>query len=249
VHELWDHLVLVSEWQAKGYREVFGLDPARIEILGNAISPAFENLYPEPRAVAEQKPWPPVLCYTSTPFRGLEVLLKAFPRIRAAIPGTRLRVFSSMSVYGVGAEQDPFAVLYDQCRQTEGVEYVGSVSQVALAEALRGATCLAYPNTFAEGFCIAVLEAMAAGCLVITSDLGALRDTTAGFGHLLVPHPDKDKHAELYAEFAVRVLKAFRASREARCRLGEQVVAVNRTGTWPVRAREWEAWLGALIEK
>ena len=36
----------------------------------------------------------------------------------------------------------------------EGVEYVGSVSQVELAAALKGAMVLAYPNTFAETSCI-----------------------------------------------------------------------------------------------
>lgn len=249
IHESWDKYVLVSDWQAKGYKEGFRIDPGKIRILGNAISPAFENLFPQPQAIAAQKPWPPVLCYTSTPFRGLHVLLEAFPRIRAAIPGTRLRVFSSMSVYGVGAEQDPYAALYELCRTTEGVEYVGSLSQTALARELRGATCLAYPNTFAEGFCISVLEAMAAGCIVITSDLGALRDTTAGFGHLLAPHPDKEVHARLYADFAVGVLTNFRSSPQEQARLAAQVSAVNRTGTWAVRAKEWEAWLQSLIER
>jgi glycosyltransferase involved in cell wall biosynthesis len=246
-HDSWDEYVLVSEWQARGYTEAFGLDPRRIKILGNAIAPAFENLFPETGSVAAEKRWPPVLCYTSTPFRGLDVLLEAFPRIRAAIPGTRLRVFSSMSVYGFPPEKDKYAALYDRCRATDGVEYVGSVSQTELARELRQATCLAYPNTFAEGFCISVLEAMAAGCLVISSDLGALRDTTAGFGHLLVPHPDKETHARQYADFAVRVLNHFRSSEREQRRLAEQVAAVNRTGTWSARAREWEAWLASRL--
>jgi hypothetical protein len=38
----------------------------------------------------------PVLFYTSTPFRGLDVLLNCFPRIRQSVPDVRLRIFSSM---------------------------------------------------------------------------------------------------------------------------------------------------------
>jgi glycosyltransferase involved in cell wall biosynthesis len=247
-HDAWDGFVLVSDWQAEGYRRAFGIKPERIKIIGNAISPMFENLYPRPDMIASEKPWPPVLCYTSTPFRGLDVLLEAFPRIRAAIPDTTLRVYSSMGVYGFAPENDEYAPLYEQCRATEGVEYIGSIPQPALAQELKNATCMAYPNTFAEGYCISVLEAMAAGCLVVTSDLGALRSTTAGFGFLLPPLPDKKEHAAQFADLAVRVLSQSRSSPDEYAQwLDKQVRHVAQTGTWAVRAREWHEWLTAKI--
>jgi glycosyltransferase involved in cell wall biosynthesis len=248
--DAWDGFVLVSDWQAHGYSQVFGIQPQRITILRNAISPAFENLYAEPETIASRKPWPPVLCYTSTPFRGLDVLLDAFPRIRAAIPGATLKVYSSMGVYGVAAQNDEYAPLYERCRATEGVEYVGSLPQPALVRELLNATCLAYPNTFAETSCISVMEALAAGCIVITSRLGALPETTAGFGHLILPLPDKQRHAEAFADFAVGVLEKSRtASAEHAQRLEKQVRHVAQTGTWAVRAREWHEWLASLINR
>ena len=247
-HDAWDSFVLVSEWQAKGYREVFRLNPDRIKIIGNAISPVFEDLYARLDTIASQKPWPPVLCYTSTPFRGRDVLLDAFPRIRAGIPGATLKVYSSMSVYGIAADHDPYMPLYKHCRTMEGVEYIGSLPQPALAQELRNATCLAYPNTFAEGYCISVAEAMAAGCIVITSDLGALRDTTAGFGRLMLPPTDRKRHAQLFSDLAVSVLNDFRSSpAEYAKHLESQVRYNNQTGTWRARAEEWEKWLTAQM--
>ena len=72
-----------------------------------------------------------------------------------------------------------------------GVEYVGSLSQPQLAEALAGASILAYPNTYAETSCIAVMEAALGGrgLFVVTSDLGALAGDHArlGFARLVPP--------------------------------------------------------------
>lgn len=243
---LWDRFVLISDWQSACYREVFGLPEDRIVVMRNAIGPAFRNLFDPRVSVSAGRPWPPVLAYTSTPFRGLDVLLDAFGAIRSAIPGTTLKIFSSMSVYRIDGSRDPFADLYERCRATEGVEYVGSRPQPELAEVLRGVTALAYPNTFPETACIAAMEAMAAGCLVVTSTLGALPETTAGYGFLATPVPDRRLFAERFADLTVRVLRlAAEHPKEIGSRLGEQVRHVNRTTTWRVRAREWSAWLAA----
>jgi len=243
-HDAWDAFVHVSEWQAEGDRQAFGVKPERTTIIGNAISPVFENLYPRPDTIASQKPWPPVLCYTSTPFRGLDVLLEAFPRIRAAIPGTTLKVYSSMNVYGIPAEQDTYAPLYERCRATEGIEYIGSLPQPALAQELKSATCLAYPNTFAETSCISVLEAMAAGCIIVTTQLGALPETTAGYGHLLLPISDQQRYAEMFAAFTTSILEKTRTSPDEYAQqIENQVRYVNQTATWAVRAKEWHDWL------
>ena len=105
----WDGYAFVSRWQMDGYLKAFGLDPGRCRILRNGIAPAFSSLFPAGANIMAAKPWPPVLAYTSTPFRGLDVLLDSVPRLRTAIPGTIVRVFSSLEGYQIPAARTPTA--------------------------------------------------------------------------------------------------------------------------------------------
>jgi glycosyltransferase involved in cell wall biosynthesis len=215
-------------------------------VLRNGISPAFTGLFADGESVLAAKARPPVLAYTSTPYRGLDVLLEAFPRIRKEVPGARLKVFSGMAVYQMAAaeEEQRFGALYRRCRETEGVEYVGPVAQPALAAELRQAAVLAYPNTYPETSCIAVLEAMAAGCRVVTSELGALPETTAGFARLVPAAGSR----ELYLDrFVAEVAQALAEDGdEAEDRLLRQVAHVHHEHTWPALAAGWAECLTRL---
>jgi glycosyltransferase involved in cell wall biosynthesis len=240
----WDALVFVSEWHRARMIEHFGLDPAQVVSLRNAIAPAFEALFHSSEELSQAKAGRLVLTYNSTPFRGLELLPAVFTQLRAEFPQAELDVYSSMQVYQEDEASDPFQDLYNQLRSTRGVRYVGALPQPALAAALRPVSILAYPNTFTETSCIAVMEAMAAGLLVVTSDLGALSETTMGFGALVAPASGNDMSgfAHRYLARLLEVLReravdpaGFAARRLA------QVEAVNARYTWRARAREWEA--------
>src|SRR5262249_41388792 len=102
----WDGIVCISDWQRRTYIEELGVPPGRTIILRNAIGPAFENLFRNPQQLDDAKPLAVKLAYTSTPFRGLDVLLDCFPTIRSRHPNATLQVFSSMQVYATPAEQD-----------------------------------------------------------------------------------------------------------------------------------------------
>ncbi|MBP0001052.1 MAG: glycosyltransferase [Cyanobacteria bacterium SID2] len=261
VRDSYRGFALVSEWQKQQYIEAFGVDPKRVCITRNAISPVFGGLFSDNPSILAAKSKPPVLVYTSTPFRGLEVLLEAFPHIRNAVPGTRLQVFSSMKVYQVDRSSDDsnYGKLYRACRETEGVEYVGSVPQPQLKDYLKAASVLAYPNTFAETSCIAVMEALASGCRVVTSDLAALPETTAGFG-ALIPIPNACSESLRYAfaseidreayirEFVDRVVEVLQ-DLDNEAALREQVDWVNQHCTWDNRADEWAAWLREIGDR
>lgn len=237
----YDGYALISDWQRKNYIREFKFSSKKSTVLRNAISPAFENLFSGKKSLASSKPKDPVLVYTSTPFRGLNLLLQIFPTIKSLFPGAKLRIFSSLAVYHVSKVDDERinGNLYRQSRNMPGVEYVGSVSQTRLAKELSGATILAYPNIFPETGCTSAMEAMAAGLYVVTSKLGALPETTAGFGKLI----KIDNNWQRYGDEFIRAVTSFIKNPKD---MTKQVAWVNKNCTWSVRAKEWEKWIRIL---
>lgn len=259
---VYDGIAFVSNWQRDRFFETFAIAPEKTTVLRNAIAPAFAQQFKSSDRIVDHKLEPPILAYTSTPFRGLDLLLDIFPQIRQAYPGTRLKVFSSKKVYQLppSVDESEYGTLYHKCRQIAGVEYFGSISQPELAQELRSVSVLAYANTFEETSCIAVMEAMASGCYVVTSDLAALPETTAGYAALVSvadvqgfssvrnwrfsQRQDWKAYGERFVAATLAVLRNYR-SQETHLR--QMVDYVNQTCTWDVRAQEWVTWLQGLV--
>lgn len=241
IRDRWDAFALVSDWQANRFAAEFGLPSVQVGIMRNAIAPVFEHLAINGKAFHGHES----LAYTSTPFRGLHVLLHAMPAIRLANPSVGLKVYSSMSLYHT--EEDPFGKLYDWAKNEPGVQYSPAIAQSLLPSALADVAILAYPNTFDETSCITVMEAMAAGCKVVTTRRGALPETTAGHARLIEPDPDLRVLSKRFAAAVSEELSNRKADPEAfAAQIDAQVRDVNDTMTWANRATDWTRWLASL---
>ncbi len=140
--------------------------------------------------MAAPKPWKDRaqrVLYTSSPDRGLDIVLELWPDVLAAVPDALLG-FAYPSVYDAVADQDAhvaqhrdkIAALSDQ----SGVTKLGPLSQPALAALMCDSRVWVHPSwmtmynaPFHETSCIGAMEAQAAGCFVVASDWGALSET------------------------------------------------------------------------
>jgi glycosyltransferase involved in cell wall biosynthesis len=246
---LWNRFVMVSNWQAERYATRFKIKRERLQVMCNAISPLFQS-QARPQPCFFEAARPPVLIYSSTPFRGLEVLIRAFPLIHSLVPGCTARIYSSMAVYS--APDDPYKLLYDTCRRTDGVEYCGSISQADLSAAYAMADIFAYPSTFRETSCISLMEAMASGCMVVSNNFGALSETAAGFGHLCARAQGSSdgEFADAYARFLARIVhESFNDASHHRNRLDDQRKYALNNCVWSARAVEWEQFLSKIARE
>jgi len=233
-----DHFVFVSHWQAEQYRKHFNIPGYKTHVLKNAC---IGTEIRKPRNDGKIK-----LCYTSTPWRGLDVLLRAWEILQPT--DCELHVFSSCKIYGTdfARHDSEYEHLYEKCKTLPGVVYRGSIPNEELRAELPTFDILAYPCTFEETSCIAVIEALSAGLRVVTSSLGALPETTEGWADIYSFRSDPELHAELFAKrLAINIEILIRKQLDTR--LINQSIVYKNTWDWNSRFNEWLVFLADVI--
>ncbi len=116
------------------------------------------------------------------PRKNIKNTLKAFSLIHDRLPKLSIKVITT--------NQKAKERIYREakCLKIAGkVDVLENVDDKRLASMYRNAECFAYPSLY-EGFGLPILEAMASGCPVITSDFGAMKEISGGAAVLVDPN-------------------------------------------------------------
>jgi len=165
-------VMALSQWHVQHLEEMYPFLVGKCFIVGNGIEPSrFEGS--EERVSTR-------FAYASSPDRGLEKALQLWPQIREALPDAILDIYYGWENYvRMGAPQSFQRTIMELSKQP-GVTWRGRVGQRQLARELMKSSVMLYPShSFNETFCIAALEAQAAGCVPVTRDNGALPETNS----------------------------------------------------------------------
>lgn len=132
------------------------------EALGGEYTMVFNGV--EIERFAKATPWPtegPTIFFVGRhePRKGLEVLLDAFADLP---PDVRL---------WIGSDGPETARLQAKAAGDPRVEWLGRVTEREKASRLRGADVFCAPSLHGESFGVVLLEAMAAGCAIVASNL------------------------------------------------------------------------------
>jgi glycosyltransferase involved in cell wall biosynthesis len=147
--------------------------------------------------------------------KGVDVLLRAMPRVRAAVPDVHLHVV------GDGPERAGLETLARDLELADGVTFHGFVPRSDISTLLGDAWLQVVPSVYEEPFGVVTIEAMMRGTALVATNAGGptevVREGETGF---LVPPGD----INALAEAVIRVL----CDRGLAERLGRNAYAIAR---------------------
>lgn len=163
-------IIADSEATKKDITEILGIDEKRIHVVYLAAANSFQEFRQQSEPQKESSIVKVRAKYgleneyllylgTQEPRKNLENVIKAYQLLKIETP---LVIAGN---FGWGEKLKPI----------EGVKLIGFVDEADLPALYSGATCFIYPSLY-EGFGLPVLEAMAAGCPVVTSNRGSLAE-------------------------------------------------------------------------
>ena len=165
-----DSIVFVSHWQHEQFRKRYEhLNNINCYVIQNAVeSFEKEKTHPKPHRIK--------LIYTSTPWRGLEVLIEVIKRLDRDVD---IDIYSGSKIYGpqfYEQTKGQFDKLYEDLKKLN-VKHIEYAPNEEVRKAVAESHILAYPSTFEETSCLSAIEALSAGCKVVTTNFGALPET------------------------------------------------------------------------
>ncbi|MBL8275829.1 MAG: glycosyltransferase family 4 protein [Pelomonas sp.] len=227
-------LICVSENTRQDFLRLVGGDPARLHVVRLGVSAEFRlHTAAEIQSVRERHglQGPYLLFVGSTPNKNLDRTLEAFAASGLARDFTLLVCGEHSQALGQSLASRLAALGLGSC-----VRFAGFVSNADLPALYAGAAAYLFPSLY-EGYGLPILEAMACGAPVLTSDRGSCPE--AAGGHAVIANPED-----------VQAMAAgFRAAVAMPQDKRDAALAYARTQTWEATARGTLAvWRQVLAE-
>jgi D-inositol-3-phosphate glycosyltransferase len=229
-----DRVVAATNYEQRLLRQVYGVPPARVEVIPLGVDP--ERFAPGSREQARVALGLPVddrivlAVGRIEPLKGLDILIRAAAEITDR-SGLRLLLVGGDEQ--ARPEFDRLRAIAREVGVEDLVTFVGSIEHEELPDYYRAADVVVMPS-FAESFGLVAVEAMACGVPVVVSRVGGLASTVAdGRTGYLVPW----RCPEPFAEKIELLLR----NEPLRSALGSAGVE------W-MRAYSWESVADQLVE-
>jgi FkbM family methyltransferase len=256
-----DAIVCVSNWEREQFIKYNRAPKEKLLVIPNGVHEMFRP---------SGKPKSKTCIFFSAPHKGIAPLVPIWKEVIKHHPDAKLKVFSSMSLYGDiqpgegenetittdnGYETSPFIPVYKELKSLPGVEYSPCIDREELLSHIQDAAFYIHPNIWEETFCVSLAEAMSCGCFPITTDIGALPETSNLMGKYIPMSGENTSRGWLpdntfrqtFAEEVVRALHYFDVSRDEYNQVSQKISEFAiETYNWPRVSELWKEFIDNL---
>ena len=233
-------IVYCGNWQMSQYQSQLNIPhDQKTCVLETATTPILW----QPKSKEEIR-----LIYTSTPQRGLQLLIPVFEELCKTHDNIVLDVFSSFKIYGWDEYDKQFESLYEICRNHPKINYHGFAPNEVVREALQKSHILAYPSIWLECNSTSVIEAMSAGVMCIHPNYGGLVDTSGNLNMMYNWDKNSNIHANIFYSVMDQAIRSVNDDQVQNYLKFVKEYADNRFN-WDKIASQWTSLLIYLAEE
>ncbi len=240
-------LVFVSNWQMQQYIGAYNIPWSMCTVIQNSIDPIEDKALNVHTLGFMDKTTR--FIYHTTPHRGLDILVAVFEKLAETHPNIFLDVYSSFGAYGWQERDVPFEPLFDRIRQHPKMTYHGFQPNEVIRDALTTADVFAYPNTWPETSCLALIEAMSAGLMCIHPNHAALYETAANWTMMYQFQEKPEQHAGVFLSVIENFLQTIEGPagwEPFKQHLQNQVAYADAFYNWSIRQRQWGDMIASM---
>ncbi len=229
-----DHMIAVSESTKKDLRDLFNAPSKKISVVYEGVK--IEKIQVKNTGVDSLKKFNIGTKYiffvgTIEPRKNVVTLLHAYKKFLdadAKYPKVKFSDYKLVLAGGKGYKHEAVFEAIKELKLSKQVKYLGYVTHNQKIELMKRAACFAFPSSY-EGFGLPVMEAMALGTPVVTSNISSLPEIV-GTAALLV-----DPENELSIAEALKKLIADPALQD---KLAKKGIAQAKKFSWRTAAEE-----------
>jgi len=235
-----DAFVFVSHWQYEKFKKFFNVPGHKSVVIHNATNRFLPHKKPNNQKLK--------LIYTSMPNRGLELLIDSFEKLNR--DDVEVDVYSSTIIYGSAyhrMHKDKYLGLFDRMIKVPNMYQKGYATNQEIRSALLNSHIMAYPSTFEETSCMSAIEALAAGCKLVSTNLGALPETGNIWADSITFDNDYKKSAIRFSKLLNNAIDTY-WDNDVQEKLKEQMEFYNKYYSWDFRIIQWQKLFNRILE-
>ncbi len=223
-----DGALLLSKFHYNTYDKWINFKTVKYRLCGNGVK---LEQFPTPRTYEN----PYRIGYFSNYARGLKILLGIWYYVLDKFPKAELHICYGKQTWGLSSESEMHWMMSKIEEYKSSIVHHGKVGHQELANIMQETSIWSYPCTTSdETFCITAIKCQLAGCVPVTTRIGALDETV---------HPDapsvnrinNDSDIEQYKNLLIHVMTNIGDYRAAR----QNYIDFASKFTWDACVDQW----------